>query len=65
VTFSDGASVTGWLVSCGWDLIEVEHADIAGGGHFWTATYTLTGDADTPHVVSVAPVPVQDEALFA
>jgi hypothetical protein len=64
VTFSDGGSKAGVLVACGWDLIEVEHIDITGGGHIWTATYTLTGDDDTPHVVSVAPVPVQAEALF-
>jgi len=65
VTFSDGGREAGWLAVCGWDLIEVDHIDITGGGHTWTATYTLTGDDDTPHVVSVAPVPVQTEALFA
>lgn len=65
VTFSDGGTEAGRLMSCGWDLIDVRHIDMAGGGHMWTATYTLIGDDDTPHVVSVVPVPVQAETLFA
>lgn len=65
VTFSDGGTESGVLVLCGWDLIRVELCDMEGGGHFWTEEYTLIGDADTPHVVSVAPAPVQTEVLFA
>jgi hypothetical protein len=64
VTFSDGGAKAGWLAGAHDDVIEVEHIDMTGGGHIWTAQYTLTGDADTPHVVDVAVIPAQAETLF-
>ncbi len=64
VTFADGHEESGLLSKVGWDLIEVDHIDTVGGG-MWTATYTMTGDADTPHVVGVVEDMPQQEALFA
>ncbi len=54
VTFADGQQESGVLVAAHADVIEVEHIDITGGGHIWTATYTLIGDDDTPRVIDVA-----------
>jgi len=70
VTFSDGGQEAGFLRACRNPAIEVEHCDMTGGGHFWTATYTLVGDDETPHVVSVVVyqsqvVHPQQDALFA
>ena len=62
VEFSDGDEPeTGVLVDAGWDAIEVLKSD---GQHEWTARYSLSGDAFTPHVTAVRIAPVQTEALF-
>jgi hypothetical protein len=61
VTFADDHEEAGMLAALGWDTLAVEH--IEGSDH-WTAAYTLTGDEDTPHVVSVAVDRPQKEALF-
>ena len=61
VTFSDDHEEAGILAGLGRDTLAVEH--IEGSDH-WTAVYTLTGDEDTPHVVSVVVDRPQKEALF-
>lgn len=63
VTFADAHQEAGVLTGCGWDTIEVLHT--YGADHQWTAVYSLTGDADTPHVVAVTVDGPQTEALFA
>lgn len=66
VTFADGQQEAGVLTACGWDLIEVEHTyGTPTGVQFYTATYSLIGDDDTPRVVAVDVDAPQREALFA
>jgi hypothetical protein len=58
VTFSDGKTEAGWLEAVtGSGELQVRHIDITGGGHMWTATYSSTGDGDTPHIVRVEALP--------
>jgi hypothetical protein len=59
VTFSDHSTVTGTLVADRGDEIDVEHTD--GDRNVWTATYSRTGDDDTPAVTAVEQIP-DDEA---
>jgi hypothetical protein len=61
VTFSDGGTEAGILDAAGWDTLAVLHTE---GRDQWQALYSLTGDADTPHVVSVTIDQPQTEALL-
>jgi hypothetical protein len=61
VTFSDGGVEAGILEAAGWDTLAVLHTE---GRDQWQALYSLTGDADTPHVTGVAIDQPQTEALF-
>jgi hypothetical protein len=62
VAFSDGGEPErGILVDAGWDAIEVLQTD---GKTEWTRRFSLSGDADTPHVTAVWIATPQTEALF-